>query len=114
MALGFARAFGQGKIEAHSAGSQPSGRINPDAVKVMKESDIDISSYRPKGFNEHSGILFDYVITLGCGDVCPFYSAGKHVEWDIEDPKGKDLIFFRKVRDQIKDKVVDLIKEIKD
>jgi arsenate reductase len=109
MAEGFARKFAQGKIEAFSAGSRPSGKVNETAVEVMKEAGIDISSQRSKGFTELPEKAFDYVVTLGCGDVCPFVPAKKRIEWDIADPQGKPIEAFRETRDIIKKKVLELI-----
>ena len=113
MAEGFARTFGKGAILAYSAGSKPSGKVNPDAIKVMLETGIDISQNRSKGFEALSEIKFDYVITMGCGDVCPVVLAKEHRDWQIPDPKGKDLVFFRAARDKIKEKVLKLREEIK-
>ncbi len=113
MAEGFARKFGKDILEPYSAGSKPSQKINPDAIKVMEELGINISSYKPKGFKDLPITTFDYVITLGCGDVCPFIPAKEHIDWHIDDPKGKDIEYFRKIRDFIEDKVKGLIQEIK-
>ena len=112
MAEGFAKLFGKGIFEPHSAGSKPSGKIDPMAVEVMKEADIDISSQKSKGFNDLSIKEFDMIITLGCGDVCPFVPAKEHIEWKIDDPKGKEISFFRMVRDHIKDNVKNLADSI--
>jgi arsenate reductase (thioredoxin) len=112
MAEAFANQLGKGTLEAYSAGSKPSGGVNPVAVKVMQESGLDISQQRPKGFDELTIRKFDYVITLGCQDVCPFVPADKHIEWGIEDPKDRDPEFFRKVRDDIKAKVEKLIEQL--
>jgi glutathione/glutaredoxin type arsenate reductase len=112
MAEGFARLFGKGIFEPYSAGSKPSGKVDPMAVEVMKEAGIDISSQKSKGFNDLSIKEFDMAITLGCSDVCPFVLAKEHVEWKIDDPKGKDIGFFRIARDQIKDRVNRLAESI--
>lgn len=112
MAEGFARHYGQGILEVFSAGSKPSGEVSPMAIKVMRESGIDISHQRSKGFIELPVKKFDYVISLGCQDVCPLVPANKHIEWNIEDPQGGKIDFFRKVRDQIENKIMDLIKEM--
>lgn len=111
MAEGFARHLGKGIIEPYSAGTKPSGKVKSGAIEVMAEAGIDISSQRSKGFADLPVKDFDAVVTMGCGDVCPFVPAKEHIEWKIEDPKGKDMPFFRKVRDQIKEKVAALIKE---
>ena len=112
MAEGFAATLGKGVMEACSAGSKPADSVNPFAVEAMKEAGIDISAARPKGFNDLPAKEFDYVITLGCKDVCPIIPAKQHIEWRIDDPRGKDIDFFRYVRDSIKNKTKDLIEEI--
>jgi arsenate reductase len=112
MAEGFARHYGMELVQAHSAGSHPGQRVNPDAVAVMQEIGIDISKSRPKGFESLPVQKFDYVITMGCMDACPFVPAKRQIEWDIEDPKNKSLYFFRKTRDTIGEKVKQLIRMI--
>jgi arsenate reductase len=112
MAEGFALALGKGVLEPYSAGSKPSGRVNPDAVKVMLDAGIDISGHRSKGVRDLPVKEFDYVITMGCGDQCPVIPSEKHIDWQIEDPRGKDMDFFRKVRDNIKNNVQGLISTI--
>jgi arsenate reductase len=111
MAEGIARHLGKGTLEVYSAGSKPKGEVDPNAVKVMEEINIDISSYKSKGFNEVPIRNFDYVITLGCKDVCPFFPAEKHIEWNIDDPKGKEIDSFRKTRDAIEYKIEQLIED---
>ena len=112
MAEGFANHFGKGILEAYSAGSKPSGKVNLNAIEVMQKAGIDISQSKSKGFKELPLKKFDYVVTLGCKDMCPFVPADKHIEWQIEDPKGKDIDFFRKIRRSIEEKVNELIKTI--
>ncbi len=112
MAEAFANFYGANSIKAYSAGSNPSGKINPDAIKVMQEGGIDISGQGSKGFKDLLEKEFDYVVTMGCHDVCPFFPAKKSVEWDIDDPKGKSLYFFRQVREKIREKVKSLIRAI--
>jgi protein-tyrosine-phosphatase len=114
MAEGLAGAAGAGIVLAHSAGSQPSGVVNPAAVEVMAELGIDISSAQSKGFDDLPVRDFDYVVTMGCGDVCPFVPAKEHLDWDMENPAGKDIAFFRAVRDEIRERVADLLKSIAD
>lgn len=113
MAEGFARHLGKGIIEAYSAGSKPSGKVNPIAIEVMKEKGIDISSYKSKGFHDLPLKDFDYSVTLGCRDICPFMPADAHIEWDITDPKGKNKEFFKKTASDIEFEVALLIEEIK-
>ena len=112
MAEGIAKALGKEIMEVYSAGARPSTEVNPMAIKVMKEAGIDIANNRPKGFAELPVQRFDYVITLGCQDSCPFFPADQHIEWKIEDPKGKDINFFRQTRDSIMGQVKRLIQDI--
>ncbi len=112
IAEGLARNLFGDKVEAYSAGSKPSGRVNPDAIKVMAEVGIDISGQRSKSFNDLPAKEFDYVITMGCEDTCPFIPAKHMLAWQIEDPKGKGIELFRQVRDKIKDKINILLTQI--
>jgi arsenate reductase len=112
MAEAFAKFYGANSVEAYSAGSNPSGKVNPDAIKVMLEDGIDISRQESKGFKDLPEKEFDYVVTLGCHDVCPIFAAKRSVEWDIDDPKGKSLYFFRQVREKIREKVKNLIRAV--
>jgi len=109
MAEGFANHFSKGGFKAYSAGSGPSGKINETAIAVMQEAGIDISPQKSKGFEDLGDAKFDYVVSMGCQDICPFVPAKKHLEWRVDDPKGKNLVFFRSVRDQIAAQVLDLI-----
>ncbi len=113
MAEGFARSLGEGLWHAYSAGSRPSGVVNPTAVMVMKEIGIDITSYDSKGFDDLPVKKFDLVVTLGCGDQCPFVPADQHIDWKIPDPKNKDLAFFRDVRDLISQHIKQLAEDMK-
>jgi arsenate reductase (thioredoxin) len=102
MAEGFARALGAGRVEAWSAGSRPSGRVNPRAVALMKEKGIDLGSQRSKGLDDLPPNLdWDYLVTMGCGDACPHLPARRRVDWDLPDPKPLGDEEFRRVRDQI-------------
>lgn len=112
MAEGFARALGKGIVEPYSAGSKPSGEVNEDAVTVMREKGIDISGQAPKGFSDLPVKQVDYLVTMGCHDVCPVFPAVKQLDWQLDDPVGRPLGEFRRVRDQIEQKVTALIGEI--
>jgi arsenate reductase len=112
MAQGFAEALGKDRVEAYSAGSRPSSHINPLAIEVMKEKDIDLSGRRPKGLNDLPPAEMDYLVTMGCEETCPAVSTKKIIEWEIPDPKRKSLEVFRNVRDMIEGKVRTLLKEI--
>ena len=112
MAQGFAETFGQGAFEVYSAGSRPSSAIDPLVNEVMKEKGIDLTAKRPKGLNDLPPIEMDYLITMGCEETCPAIPAKKIIEWEIPDPKGKSIDFFREVRDIIEGKVKSLLEEI--
>jgi len=110
MAEGFAEALGQGKLEVYSAGSSPSSQIDPLVIEVMKEKGIDVSEKRPKSLNDLPSTEMDYLVTMGCEEVCPAVLAKKIIEWEIPDPKGKSIGTFREVRDMIEEKVRHLLK----
>ena len=107
---GLLRQMAVDRFQAYSAGSRPSGQVNPVAVEVMKEAGIDISRQASKGFDDLSVKKFDYVVTLGCKDRCPFVPAAQHIDWTIDDPKGKGIESFRRTRDQIRQNIRSLIK----
>lgn len=108
MAEAFARRYGK-HIEAYSAGSKPSGKVNPIAVDVMRESGYDLTTHRSKSLDEVPQEGYDYVVTMGCGDACPFISATHRVDWQIADPKGKSLDEVRRIRDTIAAHVAELL-----
>lgn len=109
MAEAFARIHGQGKIEAFSAGSRPSGRVNPKAIEAMKELGYDLTSHVSKGLDEFNGREVDAAITMGCGDECPLVLAKQRVDWQIPDPREMSPDEFRGVRNLIEAKVKELI-----
>lgn len=110
MAESFAHMLGGPGIEAYSAGSKPSGKINPKAVLSMKELGYDLTAHRSKSLQDVASYApFDAVVTMGCGDACPWMPAAKFIDWSIPDPKNMDEAAFRIVRDQINQKVKDLL-----
>jgi len=109
IAEAFARIHGKGKIEPYSSGSRPSGRVNPKAIESMKEIGYDLSAHSSKSLDEIPQEQYEYVITMGCGDECPFVPARQRENWAIPDPKNLDTDEFRKIRDMIETKVKDLI-----
>jgi protein-tyrosine-phosphatase len=112
MAEAFAHLYAQDSIQACSAGSRPSGQINPKAVAVMAELGYDLTSHSSKSLSEIPQIRYDYVITMGCGDECPFIPADRHEDWDLPDPKMLPLEEFRQVRDRIGERVKELAARI--
>jgi protein-tyrosine-phosphatase len=112
MAEAFARLHGGGRVDAVSAGSRPSGRINPKAVAAMAEVGYDLTAHASKGLDEFNGQTFDAAVTMGCGDECPLVVAERRVDWRIPDPKNLPPEQFREVRDLIERKVVDLLRTL--
>ncbi|MEK6976550.1 MAG: arsenate reductase ArsC [Candidatus Thermoplasmatota archaeon] len=113
MAQGFARAFGGVRVEARSGGSKPLGYVLPEAIAAMREKGIDISGHPSQGFDEAwVRDACDLVVTMGCGDdACPAFIGKPLLDWDLDDPKGKPLAEFRRVRDDIEHRVRALLKE---
>src|SRR6266436_1736514 len=109
MAEAFARIYGGDQVEAYSAGSRPSGRVNPKAVETMKEVGYDLTAHRSKGLDEFNGQEFDAAVTMGCGDECPLVLAKRREDWQIPDPREMSPEQFRHVRDLIESKVKDLL-----
>jgi protein-tyrosine-phosphatase len=105
MAEAFARLLAGKAVEAYSAGSRPSGVVNPKAVAAMRELGYDLSSHGSKSLDDLPDVEFDFVATMGCGDACPLVRAKHHVDWSIPDPKSLPADEFRAVRDLIRDKV---------
>ncbi len=109
IAEAFAQMHGANKVEAYSAGSRPSGQINPKAINAMKESGYDLSRHSSKSLSEIPDIEYDFVATMGCGDECPFVRTKEREDWNIPDPKNMEPDEFRAVRDLIQSKVKNLI-----
>jgi protein-tyrosine-phosphatase len=112
MAEAFARIHGAGKVEAFSAGSRPSGRVNPKAVEAMKELGYDLTAHSSKSLQSLAGIDFDIAVTMGCGDDCPYIRAKRRLDWAIPDPKEMPPDEFRAVRSLIESEVRDLIEAV--
>jgi protein-tyrosine-phosphatase len=112
MAEAFARIHGAGKVEAYSAGSRPSGRVNPKAVEAMREVGYDLTRHSSKGLDEFNGQEFDAAITMGCGDECPLVVVRRRLEWQIPDPKEMPPERFREVRGLIEAKVKELLQSL--
>ncbi len=113
MAEAFARMYGTDRVDAYSAGSHPSGRVNPRAIEFMKEIGYDLSAHRSKALTELPSGEFDVVIGMGCGDEgCAIVPARRREEWDIPDPKNLPPEEYRRVRDAIAEKVRALLAQL--
>lgn len=112
MAEAFARMHGRDRIDAASAGSRPSGRINPKAIEAMKELGYDLTTHHSKGLEAFNGTEVDVAITMGCGDECPLVRAKERVDWKIPDPREMNPEQFREVRDLIESKVKELLSSL--
>src|SRR5262249_31196277 len=112
MAEAFARIHGAGKMEAFSAGSRPSGKINPKAVEAMKAVGYDLTTHTSKCLAEFNGQPFDAAVTMGCGDECPLVLAKQRFEWQIPDPRDMPADRFQEVRDLIEAKVKELLQSL--
>jgi protein-tyrosine-phosphatase len=112
MAAGFMNSLGAGRVEVLSAGSAPKDSINPIAVEAMQEVGIDISNNVPKVLTPEAVQESDAVITMGCGDACPFYPGKRYEDWVLDDPAGQGIESVRVIRDDIKKRVEQLLSEL--
>ena len=112
MAAAFLTTLGKGRIEVRSAGSQPAEKINPAAVEAMAEVGIDMSTEVPKVLTTEAVKESDVVITMGCGDECPYFPGKRYEDWVLEDPSGKDLDTVRRISDEIEVRVRRLLDDL--
>lgn len=112
MAAGFMEYLSNGGIEVLSAGSAPKDVLNPVAVAAMAEIGIDIADNKPKVLTVDAVQASDVVITMGCGDTCPYFPGKRYEDWVLDDPAGKGIEEVRKIRDQIKERVERLVNEL--
>lgn len=112
MAAGFMRTLGGDRVEVLSAGSAPKDSINPVAVEAMSELGIDIANQKPKVLTPEAVQQSDVVITMGCGDACPYYPGKRYEDWVLDDPAGQGIDSVRVIRDKIKARVEGLLAEI--
>ena len=112
MAAGLLNLRSAGRVHVRSAGSEPADRLNPRVVEAMREIGIDISREFPKPLTDEFVRAADVVITMGCGDACPFYPGKRYEDWELEDPAGKDLETVRRIRDEIDARVKVLVDEL--
>jgi arsenate reductase len=113
MAEAFARIHGGDSVEAFSAGSNPSGTINPKAIEAMGAVGYDLSTHKSKSLADLPKVEFDFVATMGCGDECPLVRAKRHRDWKIPDPSNMSDHEFRAVRDLIEASVIALLRELR-
>lgn len=112
MAAGFLRELAGDRVEVLSAGTQPKNEINPMAIQAMSELGIDIANQQPKVLTEEAVKASDYVITMGCGDECPWFPGKIYLDWVLDDPAGLGVDAVRPIRDKIKELVTALVAEI--
>jgi protein-tyrosine-phosphatase len=109
MALGWFNALAGDRAEAWSGGSEPADQINPSAIEAMAEVGIDITAEHPKKWTAEIVEAADVVVTMGCGDACPFYPGKRYEDWELEDPAGLGVEAVRPIRDEIKSRVEGLL-----
>jgi arsenate reductase (thioredoxin) len=98
----------QGRHQALSAGTTPAERVHPEVVQVMRELDIDLADRVPRALTRELAGQADVVVTMGCGDECPYIPGKRYIDWDLQDPRGQDLATVRKIRDEIERRVAEL------
>jgi len=101
-----------GRHEARSAGTEPADRIHPNVVTVMQEEEIDVSHRVPRLLTDDLALWADVLITMGCGDSCPVIPGKRYIDWDLRDPKNPPLDDIRAIRDDIKSRVANLVKDL--
>ena len=112
MAAGFLRALAGDRVEVRSAGSLPAEQINPVAVEAMREAGIDITAEAPKVLTTEAVQTSDVDITMGCGDACPIFPGKRYEDWKLEDPAGQGIEAVRPIRDKIKARIEELLREL--
>ena len=112
MAAAFLSHLSAGEVEVRSAGSAPADQVNPAAVQAMAEVGIDIAAEKPKILTDQAVRESDVVITMGCGDTCPFYPGKRYEDWVLDDPAGKDVRAVRPIRDDIRRRVETLLEDL--
>ena len=112
MAAGFLRHLAGDAVEVRSAGSEPADQINPVAIAAMAEVGIDITDQKPRVLTPEASKASNVVITMGCGDVCPYFPGQTHLDWDLDDPAGKDIEAVRAIRDDIGERIRALLADL--
>ena len=112
MAAGYLRHIAGDAVEVRSAGSMPTDQINPTAVAAMLDEGIDITAAQPKVRTTEAGQASDVVITMGCGDACPFFPGKRYEDWKLDDPAGQGIDAVRPIRDDIKSRIEALVADL--
>ena len=112
MAAAFARSIGGDALTVYSAGTQPGEMLHPVVVEVMAEVGLDITDQKPMALTEEMARASRVVVTMGCGDECPYYPGVKYLDWPLDDPKGQPLEKVRAIRDDIRDRVAALVDSV--
>jgi protein-tyrosine-phosphatase len=112
MAAGFARSLGGDRVEVFSGGSEPAATVNPVAVAAMAERGIDIAGAEPRRWQDEELRTADVIVTMGCGDECPFYPGRRYLDWELTDPAGLPIEAVRPIRDEIEERVRLLLTEL--
>jgi len=112
MAAGFLTALSGGAVEVRSAGSMPADQVNPVAVRAMAEVGVDIAAEQPKILTADAVRTSDVVVTMGCGDACPYFPGTRYEDWELDDPAGQGIEAVRPIRDEIHGRVLGLLDEL--
>ncbi|MDJ0959571.1 MAG: arsenate reductase ArsC [Acidimicrobiia bacterium] len=112
MAAGWLRELAGNGVDVYSAGSNPGDAVNPAAVEAMAEVDIDIAGYQPQKWTDDMVRTADVVITMGCGDTCPFYPGKQYLDWELDDPHGQGVDAVRPIRDEIEQRIRGLLEDL--
>jgi arsenate reductase (thioredoxin) len=112
MAAAFAEELGGDRVDVRSAGTEPAEHVNPGVVAAMREVGIDLTSRQPHLLQEESARTADVVVTMGCGDACPVFPGTRYEDWELEDPAGRPLQDIRRIRDDIRERVRDLVSSL--
>ena len=112
MAAGWLRHLARGRVTVYSGGSEPASEINPAAIAAMAELGVDITEEFPKPWTDEVVRAADVVVTMGCGDACPFYPGKRYEDWDLADPAGQDVAAVRPIRDEIRARVETLLRSL--
>ena len=113
MAAGFLRALSAGAVEVFSGGSEPADVVNPVAIAAMSEVGIDITESQPRRWTDDGIRAADVVVTMGCDDTCPIIPGRRYLDWELDDPAGKAIEEVRPIRDEIEERVVGLLTELR-